>query len=241
MAATIRTDKIGPVSGSADFTLPTSDGSAKSALITDGSKVLSFATGTPSASNFLRGDGTWAAVSDTGGWEMVTRTLVGGSPLANIDFTGMVAGYQYMYSWNGIASSNVGAEDFAMQVSTDAGSSYESSGYLSVCRQYYNTLSSNVFGSTSYFPLSENQSNSGIANGNNGFANLYNIGSASLQCFMNGTNTQKADVSNPLRTNSYGGLMSAAGNVTAVRFYFTTGNILASTTAYITQYKQKIT
>jgi len=61
MAATIRTDKIGPVSGSADFTLPTADGSAKSALITDGSKVLSFATGTPSASNFLRGDGTWAA------------------------------------------------------------------------------------------------------------------------------------------------------------------------------------
>ena len=58
---------------------------------------------------------------------------------------------------------------------------------------------------------------------------------------MSGTNTQKADVTNPLRTNSYGGLMSAAGNVTAVRFYFTTGNILASTTAYITQYKQKIT
>ena len=62
MASTIRTDKIGPADGSADFTLPTADGSAKSALITDGSKALSFATGTPSASNFLRGDGTWAAV-----------------------------------------------------------------------------------------------------------------------------------------------------------------------------------
>ena len=188
------------------------------------------------------GDATWSATStDTGGWEMVSRTQVGGVNLANIDFTGMVAGYQYMYSWNGIASSNVGAEDFAMQVSTDAGASYLSSGYLSVCRQYYNTLSSNVFGSTSYFPFSENQSNSSIANGNNGFVNLFNIGDAALQCFMSGTNTQKADVTNPLRTNSYGGLMSAAGNVTAVRFYFTTGNILASTTAYITQYKQKIT
>ena len=63
MASTIRTDKIGPVSGSVDLTLPTADGSAKSALITDGSKALSFATGTPSASNFLRGDGTWAAVA----------------------------------------------------------------------------------------------------------------------------------------------------------------------------------
>ena len=63
MASTIRTDKIGPVSGSVDLTLPTADGSAKSALITDGSKALSFATGTPSASNVLRGDGTWAAVA----------------------------------------------------------------------------------------------------------------------------------------------------------------------------------
>jgi hypothetical protein len=71
MAATIRTDKIGPVSGSADFTLPTADGSAKSALITNGSKVLSFATGTPSASNFLRGDGTWAAVP--GGLEYASQ------------------------------------------------------------------------------------------------------------------------------------------------------------------------
>ena len=117
------------------------------------------------------GDATWSTSTDTGGWEMVSRTQVGGVNLANIDFTGMVAGYQYMYSWNGIASSNVGAEDFAMQVSTDAGASYLSSGYLSVCRQYYNTLSSNVFGSTSYFPFSENQSNSSIANGNNGFVN----------------------------------------------------------------------
>ena len=64
MASTIRTAKIGPADGSADFTLPTADGSAKSALITNGSKVLSFATGTPSASNFLRGDGTWASAGE---------------------------------------------------------------------------------------------------------------------------------------------------------------------------------
>tara|TARA_R110000824_G_scaffold155797_1_gene328605 strand:+ start:559 stop:1200 length:642 start_codon:yes stop_codon:yes gene_type:complete len=74
MAATIRTDKIGPVSGSADFTLPTSDGSAKSALITDGSKVLSFATGTPSASNFLRGDGTWAAAGGGKVLQVISNT-----------------------------------------------------------------------------------------------------------------------------------------------------------------------
>ena len=44
MAATIRTDKIGPVSGSADFTLPTSDGTVGQFIKTDGSKALSFAT-----------------------------------------------------------------------------------------------------------------------------------------------------------------------------------------------------
>ena len=76
MAATIRTDKIGPADGSADFTLPTADGSAKSALITDGSKVLSFATGTPSASNFLRGDGTWAAAGGGKVLQVVQGTVL---------------------------------------------------------------------------------------------------------------------------------------------------------------------
>jgi len=87
MAATIRTDKIGPVSGSADFTLPTSDGSAKSALITDGSKVLSFATGTPSASNFLRGDGTWAApaggLTAASQWRLTTDFTGAAAPIAS--------------------------------------------------------------------------------------------------------------------------------------------------------------
>ena len=60
MASKIIVDQVQKSGGTA-FTLPTSDGSNKSAVITDGSGALSFATGTPSASNFLRGDGTWAA------------------------------------------------------------------------------------------------------------------------------------------------------------------------------------
>ena len=44
MAATIRTDKIGPADGSADFTLPTADGTTGQFIKTDGSKALSFAT-----------------------------------------------------------------------------------------------------------------------------------------------------------------------------------------------------
>ena len=44
MASTIRTDKIGPADGSADFTLPTADGTVGQFIKTDGSKALSFAT-----------------------------------------------------------------------------------------------------------------------------------------------------------------------------------------------------
>ena len=65
MASIIKVDKIAQASGTPEFTIPTADGTAKSALITDGSGVLSFATGTPSSSNFLRGDGTWQTVTTT--------------------------------------------------------------------------------------------------------------------------------------------------------------------------------
>ena len=44
MASIIRTDKIGPADGSADFTLPTADGTVGQFIKTDGSKALSFAT-----------------------------------------------------------------------------------------------------------------------------------------------------------------------------------------------------
>ena len=65
MASTIKVDKIAQSSGTPEFTIPTTDGTAKSALITDGSGVLSFATGTPSNTNFLRGDGSWQTVTTT--------------------------------------------------------------------------------------------------------------------------------------------------------------------------------
>ena len=51
MASTIRTDKIGPADGSADFTLPTADGAAWEFLKTNGSKALSFGS---AAAGFTR-------------------------------------------------------------------------------------------------------------------------------------------------------------------------------------------
>ena len=79
MASKIIVDQVQKSGGTA-FTLPSADGSNKSAVITDGSGALSFATGTPSASNFLRGDGTWNAPA--GGLSHYSQWRL------NADFTG---------------------------------------------------------------------------------------------------------------------------------------------------------
>ena len=87
MASLVKTDKIVATAGGAqEFTLPTADGTAKSAVITDGSGVLSFATGTPSSSNFLRGDGTWASAGgdNTPYWHVY---LSADQSISNVTFT----------------------------------------------------------------------------------------------------------------------------------------------------------
>ena len=96
MASTIKVDKIAQASGTPEFTVPTADGTAKSALITDGSGVLYFATGTPSSSNFLRGDGTWQTVTTTaltGSTNTWIPTITGANALtgtANFTYDGSI-------------------------------------------------------------------------------------------------------------------------------------------------------
>ena len=84
MASTIRTDKIGPADGSADFTLPTADGAAGTFLKTDGSKVLSFAS---AAAGFHRmlvkttSDATYSP--DAGVTKLVIEAVGGGGGSSN--------------------------------------------------------------------------------------------------------------------------------------------------------------
>tara|TARA_R110002167_G_scaffold361314_1_gene579507 strand:- start:102 stop:827 length:726 start_codon:yes stop_codon:yes gene_type:complete len=73
MASTIRTDKIGPADGSADFTLPTADGTTGQFIKTNGSKVLSFATVTSAGFNSIQvftAAGTWTRPTD------ITKVIV---------------------------------------------------------------------------------------------------------------------------------------------------------------------
>ena len=76
MASTVRTDKVGPVSGSADFVLPTADGTVGQFLKTDGSLALGFATVASTGFNSVQfiTSGNWTRPT---GVTKVVVTLIG--------------------------------------------------------------------------------------------------------------------------------------------------------------------
>ena len=89
--------------------------------------------------------------------------------------------------------------------------------------------------------LSENQANNATNEGNTGWGFLMNIPSSKKTMFM-GQNLVVGD-SNRVRMNHFGGMSEqsdTAEATTAVRFIFESGNIQASTSSFITVYKQII-
>ena len=93
MASKIIVDQVQKSGGTA-FTLPSADGSNKSAVITDGSGALSFATGTPSASNYLRGDGTWNAPAEFDSISLLSSQDASTSASVNFDNTLITSTYK---------------------------------------------------------------------------------------------------------------------------------------------------
>ena len=137
------------------------------------------ATGTKNSTTFLRGDNTFNAPPAGGAWELISRAAIGGSDVASAVFTNLsTSGESYMFVFNGIDSVADSSEDFQMQVSTDNGSNYRTSGYKSALLQHYSDSGSNFYNSTAAFILSENQGASDISEGNNGFLILYNLASS---------------------------------------------------------------
>ena len=188
----------------------------------------------------------WTATSATasdfqaaGSFEFVSRAAVGGSDVGTKTFTSLSSGYTYLFIWNGIDSAANSTENFYMQVSTDNGSNYRTSGYKSALFQHYSDGGEDSPSSTAGFFLSEDQSSSDISEGNSGFLYLHNNASAlktcvTGQCIVNG------DGSSRVRTNTFGGMYDTAEDTDAVRFLFESGDISATTVGYFSLYKQII-
>jgi hypothetical protein len=218
-----------------------SDNTVTTAKLSDSSVSLAklTATGTKNSTTFLRGDNTFNAPPAGGAWELISRAAIGGSDVASVVFTNLsTSGESYMFVFNGIDSVADSDEDFQMQVSTDNGSNYRTSGYKSALLQHYSDSGSNFYNSTAAFILSENQGASDISEGNNGFLILYNLAS-SLKTAYTGQCVVMGE-SNRVRMNHYGGFYDTAEDTDAVRFMFGSGNITATTVGFISQYKQVI-
>ena len=79
----VRTDKVGPVSGSADFTLPTADGTAGQFMKTDGSLGLGFATATGVTTTKTTGTTTLTS-GDASGYTVVPCDSSGGNVIIKL-------------------------------------------------------------------------------------------------------------------------------------------------------------
>ena len=198
----------------------------------DGQVLTSTGAGSPPAFETVAGG--------AGAWEFVSRTAIGGSDVCEVVFTSLsTSGESYMFVWNGIDSVANSNEDFQMQISTDNGSAYRTSGYLSAIFQHYSNGGEDSTYSTAGFMLSENQADSDVAEGNNGFLILQNLAASLKTCFT-GQNVTMGDSGNGVRTNTFGGFYNTAEDTDAVKFMFGSGDITASTVGFITLYKQVI-
>jgi len=195
----------------------------------DGQVLTSTGAGSPPAFETAAGGGAF---------EFVSRTAVGSSAVASI-VVGSIAtsGVNYFFIWDGIDSVANGAEDLLIQVSPD-GSTFRTSGYLSATFQHYSDGGGDDYGASAGFSVSENQTNNATDEGNTGFAYLMNIASGKKTMLM-GQNVVVGD-NNRLRANTFGGMYNTAEATTTIRFIFGSGNIQASTSSFISVYKQII-
>ena len=175
-----------------------------------------------------------------GAWEFVSRNAVGGSAVASIVINNLsTSGENYFLVWNGIDSVAGGNEDMLIQISSDNGSNFITSGYKSANFQHYSDGGEDSYSATAGFSISENQTNNGTNEGNTGFAYLYNL-QVGQKAMIVGQNVVVGD-NNRVRANTYGGLYDAGDAAyNAIRFIAQSGNISASTKSFISVYKQII-
>lgn len=118
-----------------DYLTPTGDGSGLTSLnasnIASGTVATArLGSGSASASTYLRGDQTWAAVS-TGAMEFVSSTAASGA--STVDFTGLASGYDYFISIDNYSAS--ADQTLCVRFGTGGTPTYQTTGYVWVSTQ----------------------------------------------------------------------------------------------------------
>ena len=145
--ATSGATTITPTDGvTATLTLP----NATSTLLASATSIATPISGTPSSSNFLRGDGTWNAPS--AGAMTLISTLTANNTATSLSWTGLSGYDKYLLIFQNLLP--ITNDYFAVQVGTSGGTL--TSGYVWAKTGYSGGASGSASGSTSYVVVGDN-------------------------------------------------------------------------------------
>ena len=164
----------------------------------------------------------------------------GTSNVASAAFTSLATAVVHCFVLHAVDGTANGGEDLAIQVSTDNGSSFITSGYSGSIYQHYSSGSSNITTNTSMMQIADGFHTSGQAEGCHAMVYCFNVADSNQKFQMFSDSVHTADSSNPVRRTMAGARYDTAADVDAIKFYFTSGNITGTSRAFITHYKQVI-
>ena len=179
------------------------------------------ASGTASSSTFLRGDNSWTAIAG-GGYEFVGSTDGAGD--ADVSFTNMAAGYDYLYQWVNLVpvSDNV---HFQSQLGI-AGPTYRTSNYRGIGGGRHDGGSTDSGEWSSNMILSYNSMGS-AANERTAALELtvYDPAESSTITCVGGLMFGHSNVGDEIGNGWFGGYNTATEAITSIKFFFASGNI----------------
>ena len=216
---------------------------------TDGELISWDASGNPVAigagtsGHFLKSQGAGSqpvfAAAGGGQFELVTRTAIT-SDVSEVAYTSLATTVVHCFILHAVDGTADAGEDFCIQVSTDNGSSYITSGYSGSIYQHYSSGSSNTTTNTDMMQIADGFHTSGTAEGIHGIVYCFNVADSNQKFQMLSDTVHTADSSNPVRRTTAGARYNTAADVDAIKFYFTSGNVRGTAKNFITHYKQVI-
>ena len=179
------------------------------------------ATGTASSSTFLRGDNAWAAPAG-GGYEFVGSSDGAGD--ADVSFTNMAAGYDYLYQWVNLIPVTDGVF-FQSQLGI-AGPTYRTSNYRGAGGGRHDGGSTDSGEWSSNMQICYNVMGS-AANERTAALELtvYDPAEASTITCVSGLIFGHSNTGDEIGNGWFGGYNTATEAITSIKFFFSSGNI----------------